>query len=387
MKLNKTIGRVATTLVATAMLASLAAPAYATGVTTPGENENSVTGITVTKNITTDGKTYAPDTTVKFSVWLGQGGTFVDGNTEEVTALPGEAGGLTEGSVTFTPSEDSLSTTYTGTATLDVHPEVFDEVGIYHYIVMEETGNYDGMQYSDAVYDVYLYVTNANAKDPEDDQLVVSYVVCNSQESEQDDTTIDVTNPDSEFDISGTSSSNKAKADLIFTNDYDSDVHDVIVTKQVAGDMGDKRNDEFELKVLVNSDDNANEKYLVEIDITGDGVVDATQTINSNQEVTLGTKIKHNGTIHIYGLSEGDTYTVTELDANQNGYVTTDTDENTAAGIVSGNATEDNASETIINTKSATAPTGIVMDIAPYALLVVIAAAGCFVFLRKRRED
>ena len=39
------------------------------------------------------------------------------------------------------------------------------------------------------------------------------------------------------------------------------------------------------------------------------------------------------------------------------------------------------------NTREAVSPTGLIMDIAPYALLVVVAAAGCFVFLRKRRED
>ena len=39
------------------------------------------------------------------------------------------------------------------------------------------------------------------------------------------------------------------------------------------------------------------------------------------------------------------------------------------------------------NTRNAVSPTGLAMNVAPYALLVVVAAAGCFVFLRKRRED
>ena len=39
------------------------------------------------------------------------------------------------------------------------------------------------------------------------------------------------------------------------------------------------------------------------------------------------------------------------------------------------------------NNREAVSPTGIVMNVAPYVLLVVVAAAGCFVFLRKRRED
>ena len=44
-------------------------------------------------------------------------------------------------------------------------------------------------------------------------------------------------------------------------------------------------------------------------------------------------------------------------------------------------------SVTVTNDRDAVSPTGLIMDIAPYVLLVVVAAAGCFVFLRKRRED
>lgn len=39
------------------------------------------------------------------------------------------------------------------------------------------------------------------------------------------------------------------------------------------------------------------------------------------------------------------------------------------------------------NSRNSSTPTGIVMNVAPYALLVVVAVAGCFVFLRKRNED
>ena len=41
----------------------------------------------------------------------------------------------------------------------------------------------------------------------------------------------------------------------------------------------------------------------------------------------------------------------------------------------------------VTNIREAANPTGLVMDIAPYVLLVVAAAAGCFIFMRKRRED
>lgn len=362
--------RLAAAMMAGAMMVSMVGmTAFASGITTPDEGTNSITGVTVDKTITTDGKTYAPNTTIDFSVWLGSGGEFNDGVGGTFTSLPGEAGGLTEASITFTPDPNNLSETYTGTATLGVDVTKFDKVGIYHYIVMEENGNYDGMNYSSDIYDVYLYVTNENPADPSDSDLVVSYVVCNAQDG------------------------NKTKTDLAFVNNYgandtpedDGEIHDVIVDKQVTGTMGDKRNDEFEFSVKV--DGAEGELYLVEIDVTGDGRVDATQTITSGNETLIGTKIKHNGTIHIYGLSENDTYTVTELSANQNGYVTTDTDEESESGVVSGHALQDNTQETITNQKDATTPTGIAMTIAPYAIMVVAAAGVAFLFLRRRNSE
>ena len=39
------------------------------------------------------------------------------------------------------------------------------------------------------------------------------------------------------------------------------------------------------------------------------------------------------------------------------------------------------------NSKNATTPTGVIMNVAPYALMVVIAVAGVAVFMRKRVED
>ena len=131
--------------------------------------------------------------------------------------------------------------------------------------------------------------------------------------------------------------------------------------------------------------------------------------------------LKHNQRLHVYGLSDTDTYTVVEKTATGyvttvNGYIVktsevgkltpndsgdgyentkltnTSKDANTFEGTL-GHTQANNAPEikdvTVLyeNNREAVSPTGIVMNVAPYALLVVIAAAGCFVFLRKRDED
>ena len=111
-------------------------------------------------------------------------------------------------------------------------------------------------------------------------------------------------------------------------------------------------------------------------------------------------------------MSRNDKYTISERAANKNGYTTTikvntveveeadwidgnnDGKKDGVSGNVEAKVSEDNTdaydveNEVLFtNDRDAVSPTGIVMNVAPYALLVVIAAAGCFVFLRKRDED
>lgn len=100
----------------------------------------------------------------------------------------------------------------------------------------------------------------------------------------------------------------------------------------------------------------------------------------------------------ITGVPANAVYSVVENLENKAGYTVTYTyDDSEAKNATTGadeyttvsnsNMSSANHNVVVINTKTATAPTGIVMNVAPYVLLVVVAAAGCFVFLRKRRED
>lgn len=360
MKLNKTIGRVATTLVATAMLASLAAPAYAAGGVTAGTEAEPVTSVTITKKVETDVNTYAPKATFTFDVEEGTGKTFNDG-TGTVTAEAGIEGGLVAGTgsgavfapVTVDDEEEVVAPagSYTANGTLTVDADVFTVPGIYHYVVTENDllneAAYEGITKDSSTYDVYLYVYNNSTYT----DLYVGHVVT-------------VKNGDTD-----------AKADLEFTNVYTTG--SVTVTKYVEGSFANK-NDTFSFNVSVSGA--SGEAYKVVY--TNGGDVQPATVVTSGNTITVN-GIGDEDTITIYGLSANDTYTVTEKDAQ--GYNVTDTvgdNDGEVSGTIS---TAPTAS--ITNTKDASAPTGIVMNVAPYALLVVIAAAGCFVFLRKRRED
>ncbi len=376
MKLTrKSIGRIAASFVATAMLATMAiVPASAnTGVTEPAEGANNITAIDVSKVVTTDGNTYAPNTSFTIEVTEGEGKTFDDG-TGSVTAVAGIAGGLkgttiqsqpdyVEGegdSQTVVEPEDS----YEFEGTLAVDSSVFTAPGIYHYVVKETTDSYDGIAYSTETYDVYLYVTNNSDYS---DYVVSNVVVVKNGQTD-------------------------AKSDLTFTNDYgknNNGTHDVKVTKVIAGTLGDKEHDTFSFTVKVNGA----EGEVYKVVYTNDAVEHTTYVVSGDDNAITVPGVGDQDYIQIFGLSENDTYTVTENDVTNgktnDGYTVTDSDNSTAAGTVSGKVTVDGTTATITNTKDASTPTGIMMDIAPYAVLVVIAAAGCFIFLRKRhaKED
>lgn len=352
MKLNKTLGRVATTFLATAMLASVSAvPAFAVD---EGEPSTAIDSMSISKIVTTDGDTYAPATSFTFQVANGDAQKdFNDGtNTVDVTA--GVTDGLTGTTIASTPDTDNpTDASYTFTGELGVDISKFTEPGVYHYVVTEETPNtpYEGIDYSTESYDVYVYVVNGT------EGLEVDAVIA----------------------FKG----NQKVQNVTFTNNYgegtNDSTHDVIVTKNVEGSLANM-SDTFSFDVSVNGFNG--EAYKVVYTQNGTPV---TAFVTSGETLAVD-GVGDEDTIHIYGLSANDTYTVTEKDGEEKGYIVSDTDTESEAGTVTGNLTADNTQHSITNDKDASTPTGIMMDVAPYVLLVAV-AAGCFVFLRKRRED
>lgn len=206
--------------------------------------------------------------------------------------------------------------------------------------------------------------------------------------------------------------------------------HNAYVVKTVDGAMGNY-NDDFEFTVtLTTQKQNKNYKaYLEKLNettneweqITGAGITNPI-TITANTEVTGSTgvyqgtatiNLSHNERLRIAGVSAAagdgadavpaDTYAAKEKDYKDTGYTTKIDRPGTMADVTTatngyydsesmtftkdaGGAKDTNVA-TFTNTRDAVSPTGIAMNVAPYALLVVVAAAGCFVFLRKRRED
>ena len=367
MKLNKTFGRIAATLVATAMLASVAVvPAFAdpfTGGVIDGEDK--VDTISFTKELVRPEYVATPSVIFTFTM----AGVDVE---ETITDKAGnstvteDATGMTAaGSVTFGNADDVVGqpvddqVVVSDTVSIDISALKFTKPGVYKFALTEASNDPTNTAYTMGIseanpYYVYLFVENTDSG-----TMITGAELAKGSRDTKVDTITNYYMVDPEEGVIPNS---------------------VTINKTVTGAMGDKSAD-FNFTVTITAVGNRTfsaSKGVSDIDVE-EGEVDNTYVVT--------TTLKDSESVTINGLLEGDSYVVKETEADKNGYTTTvDGAANADSQPV---VFDDEAADTVsyTNHRDAVSPTGLVMDIAPYALLVVVAAAGCFVFLRKRRED
>ena len=367
-KQHKILRRTAATFLATAMMASLTAvPALAEPVESAdntGVTEGS--SFTITKYLTKEAKTMTPNVSFTFTVSTA---TVTNEVRNNIPVSSGIAGGVTvsdtDDSADFAPNETlDDSTQLSDTVTFDVNLTSFGGVpGIYKYTIEEDAVSYDGITKDNNVLNLYVYIQNTS-----DGGVEVAYT--------------ELVDPDGGED--GTSES---KTDS-FTNDYDSNgtqLYELTLYKVITGNAAN-RQDEFKFTVKVDGEMDEH-YYAVYGTYTAEGgFVESENSVvltsGTSSTITLG----NNDAIKIYGLDSNDTYTITEVDDNTNGYTLKINDEEDEDGVTTGTISADSIVK-YENNKDASTPTGIIRDIAPYALLVVAAAGACVIFLRKRTAE
>lgn len=391
MKLNKTFGRIATTLVATAMLASVAVvPAFAEKIGSTGTvTGNDIKSVTFTKAVILPEKVPVPTQEMTFTLTgVDSDISVTDGDGDTIAVENGGSHTYSE-TVTFSKSaakpDDGYSVAGLDRYTMDVTiwltsngtetgtPLSFAEPGVYAFQLSESDIKDADWTEAASIY-VYLYATR------EDGDVKITGV-----------STSTVNNADITINTS-------TKVDTL-TNYYqatpDPDGGDptpkanqLVISKTVDGEMGNHTTP-FAFSVSVGT---ADDTYTIQYET--DGIPGAAQEVSGGDLSNI--KLSDGMKLYIYGLSAGDSYSVKEDAANDDNYDTTIktniTDKENISGdnaevAVSDSFGNENISIDYTNTREAVSPTGLIMDIAPYVLLVVVAAAGCFVFLRKRRED
>lgn len=313
-----------------------------------------VTEFNLTKEVTTDGNTHAPNTTFRFTITEGDASTF-----EGAVVSAGVKDGLTldtANNFSFAPGDKVLAS-YTKTGKIKVDATKFTEPGVYHYLVTETQDTYDGITYDVTPRHVYVYVVNGT-----DGYEVEAVKVVKDGDTAKEDN-LKIVN---------------SYGDGSTPND---DIHDFIIKKTVTGNQGHK-NKPFSFTVTIGGDDadkEGAEKYMaVKTPKTGEA-----ETIHITDGLTQTFTLMDGETLHIYGLSEKDKYTVTETDYSADGYTTTVKEDN-AEGFL----TADGITVEFINRKQVGPATGVAMTFAPYVLLVAAAGGlGAVVLGKKKRED
>lgn len=148
---------------------------------------------------------------------------------------------------------------------------------------------------------------------------------------------------------------------------------DLTIDKVVKGAFGDK-NKKFAVTVTLT----APEGETVRNDITlSDGQTIAAGWTGTK---TVTVTVTDATSVTLSNIPAGVTYKVEETAASSSGYTVT-------YGQQEGSIADAAVTATVTNTKDATTPTGVIMNIAPYVLMVALAGGIAFFFLRRKHAE
>lgn len=289
--------------------------------------------------------------------------------------------GATVGNVTLNSSSDTYTTAVTGnsaladvdwtaqivahdTFTLDFSEVTFLKPGIYRYVLTETAGALDAVTYDNSTKYVDVYVVNGTT---EGTLVVQGYIVHNEETGDF------AYNTDPGMTVTGKSEG--------FLNELET--FDLTLEKKLAGNQANY-DDTFAFTITVTLPTGmASATYTIET-VTPTVTGATTLTATGNATVTLGKDAK----IGIKGLPKGAKVDISEV----NGLYTMSYTVNGTAGTVVDNNSITQHTVTadvdfvVTNTLNGTIPTGVLLTVAPFAVLMIVGLIGVVVFLKKRRD-
>ena len=406
--MRKNFNKLATLALSGMMVMSMAVPAFAVSLDTKTD--------ALTKVLHTDGKTYAPNTTFTFKVTALAPASYTvknpDGSVNStVTTLQAEDGALKVDPIQFTPG-DGLGTTDTGEVGAHFTKKtnfVIDKDllkkgnGYYKFELEEENGGYEGIRYASGKFYVYvlLYEENGVKKTEvavERQGATIKGVAMPAEKVDKINNNYGKHNPPETPDLPPETPKTPENPNPKDPTPNDS-THDVTIVKKIEGSVRNTSETfKFSVKVVPS---NGGERYHVESvggSTLGFTYIDA-NTDSADFEVT------ENKGIRIYGLTKSDKIIVTEADGKQYTMSVRHGDKEDGSGkeddtyvnplaMVSGekykaemNVLKDKSHVEVVNTKDKVTPTGIVMNVAPYALMLAVAGGMGVVFVNRKKEE
>lgn len=376
MRLNKLAKRIFAVGMAVSMMMA------STGISFGAYEYDSVAGGTTgfTKYLALEDGVTVPNVEFTFTV--------ASGTADEANGiLAGPAGAtVTYGSDTALKFDSSMSvadvtdgaidgTAVTGTkyaqkdATVDFTGVSFSKPGIYRYELKEDTVTAPGItRKSNETLYLDVFVTDNNGA------LAVSSYVLHTDSGK----------PTAQSEEE-TDTADKVKG---FVNEYTT--QELTFEKQIAGNQGDKtKYFEFTLEL-----ENENLKgSTIAVDISGATSSDNTGKTSITLDATTGKasetyKLTHGDKVVVKGLPEGTKYTVKDAYEDYTATATggTISDDPTAKTASISDTIASAAVDLVFtNTKNGTIPTGVILDSAPFILVIALAAAALVITAVRKR--
>lgn len=282
------------------------------------------------------------------------------------------------------------------TATLDFSAVQFTEPGVYRYIITEDGTNQGITNDADLtrVLDVYVNDASADVDGAFTKKLTIAGYVLHSNVDDEPDVSAG-----ENFGSTGAYTDKKSQG---FTNSYDTS--DLTLRKQVTGNQASRdKYFEFTLNIAAAQ---PNTKYDVVIDDADATSKANAATIDANAGQTNVTSIttdgagkatqkfylQHGQQITIQGLAKDTTYTVTEntedykSTANTKDTPVVDTKADTEAAPVDGTIVSTDLTTGFLNTRDGVIPTGVIMAVAPFAVVTILGGAGIVTMVMKKNK-
>lgn len=361
MKLKKIARRLAGALLAgTLMVSMLGMTAFAkTGNVTGGE-----VSFKKTLDMTNAQGASVPAVTFTYSITSGTAVPATDNNPEIKAGI----GTPEVGTAVYAPVDDANTevdeTALVKTVGVDFSNVTFTAPGIYRYVITENTtDNVDITNDTANVRYLDVYVVNgANGGFEIASQALLTEAIRPNTSSSYDST----------------------KKSEGFTNAYTT--YKLTLDKVVDGTMGYK-GEEFDFTINFEGPANASFTYgttKVTLDNEGKRSISGIKLADATEPITvtgIPSTVKYTVVENIEKTEGYTTTAVVNEDANT---VTPSEHAQTLTQVTMGKA--DNA-VVVTNTKNATTPTGVILNIAPYILMVALAGILAFFFLRRRKSE
>ena len=173
----------------------------------------------------------------------------------------------------------------------------------------------------------------------------------------------------------------------------DPGIHGLTVTKALAGDWADYTDNFIFTLEITDPDADPGRMASVTVQTTSAAGVTSNAEVKpfTNGKVSFSETIRGGDVIKVTGLPTGAAYTITESGLDAGKYTTawtldgeTLSNERTLPTQTVGAA---DTALTVTNTRSSIAPTGLLLDAAPYGAMLALAAGSGLVFFRKRRRE